>query len=91
MGRMQELRPSGRTAMVRISDPAMEWHELDLNELLGCARRELEMRQRVYPKWIEKGTLSEKKAERELALMRQVVEFLVHCVFKAVTRPRTGP
>jgi hypothetical protein len=75
-----------RSPIVRISDPAMEWHEVDLNDLLGCARRELAFRQRCYPRWVEKGTLTATKAEKELALMRQLVEFLVHCVFKAVTR-----
>jgi len=72
--------------MVRIGDPAMEWHEVDLNDLLGCCRRELALRERVYPKFVAKGTMSEAKAEKEIALMRSVVEFLVHCVFKAVTR-----
>ena len=62
------------------------WHEVDLNDLLGCCRRELALRQRVYPKWVAKGTMSEKKAEKEIELMRAVVDFLVHCVFKAVTR-----
>ena len=73
-------------AIVRISDPAMGWHEIDLNALLGCARREVAFRQRCYPKWVEKGTLTEKKAETELELMRQVCDFLTHCVFKAVTQ-----
>ena len=75
-----------RNAIVRISDPAMQWHEIDLNALLGCARRELAFRQRCYPKWVEKGTLTEKKAETELELQRSLIDFLVHCVFKAVTR-----
>ena len=75
-----------RNAIVSISDPAMQWHEVDLNALLGCARREVAFRQRCYPRWVEKGTLTEKKAETELELMRQVCDFLTHCVFKAVTR-----
>ena len=75
-----------RTPIVRISDPAMSWHEVDLNDLLGCCRRELAFRQRCYPKWVAKGTLSEKKAAKELELMRSVVDFLTHCLFKAVTR-----
>ena len=75
-----------RTPIVRISDPAMSWHEVDLNDLLACCRRELAFRQRCYPKWVAKGTLSEKKAARELELMRSVVDFLTHCLFKAVTR-----
>jgi hypothetical protein len=75
-----------RIPLARISDPAMEWHDVNLNDLLGCARRELELRQRCYPKWIAKGTMSEAKAQKEMALQRTLVEFLVHCVFKAVTR-----
>jgi hypothetical protein len=64
----------------------MEWHEVNLNDLLGCCRRELAVRQRVYPKWVAKGTMKQDKADQEIELMRTVVEFLVHCVFKAVTR-----
>ena len=75
-----------RSPIVRISDPAMEWHEINLNDLLGCCRRELAVRQRVYPKWVAKGTMKQDKADQEIELMRTVVDFLVHCVFKAVTR-----
>lgn len=64
----------------------MQWRDVDLNPLLACARRELALRQRVYPKWVAKGSMSEKKANEELELQREIVEFLVHCVFKAVTR-----
>ena len=66
----------------------MAWHEVNLNDLLGCARRELAFRQRCYPKWVDKGTMTEKKAEKELELMRSLCDFLVHCVFKAVTRAK---
>ena len=79
-------KAENRHAIVQISDPAMEWHEIDLNALLGCARRELAFRQRCYPRWVEKGTLTEKKAGIELELQRSLCDFLVHCVFKAVTR-----
>ena len=75
-----------RNAIVSISDPAMQWHEVDLNSLLGCCRRELERRQFVFPKRVAEGTMKEEKAEKELELQRQVCDFLVHCVFKAVTR-----
>jgi hypothetical protein len=81
-----EDKKDQRTPIVRISDPAMEWHEINLNDLLGCCRRELAVRQRVYPKWVAKGTMKQDKADQEIELMRTVVEFLVHCVFKAVTR-----
>ena len=77
-----------RDPVVKISDPAMQWHEVNLNDLLACCRRELAFRQRCYPKWVAKGTLNEKKAEKELELMQSVCDFLVHCIFKAVTRRR---
>lgn len=79
-------KPDHRDPIVRVSKPGMEWDEINLKPLLDCLRRELAMRQRVYPKWIAKGSMSENKAADELELMRQLVEFLVHCVFKAVTR-----
>jgi hypothetical protein len=84
--RADMAKAENSAAIVRISDPAMQWHEVDLNALLGCCRRELAFRQRCYPKWVEKGTLTEKKAAAELELMRSLCDFLVHCVFKAVTR-----
>ena len=64
----------------------MEWHDVNVNDLLASCRRELSRRQWVYPKRVAEGTMSDKKAEDEIAEMRAVVEFLVHCVFKAVTR-----
>jgi hypothetical protein len=67
----------------------METREIDLNALLACCRRELAFRQRCYPKWVQRGALTEKKAAKELELMQQVVDFLVHCVFKSVVR-RSG-
>ena len=73
-------------AIVKISDPAMQSHEIDLNALLGCARRELERRQRGYPYQVSEGKMTEKKAAAELELQRSLIDFLVHCVFKAVTR-----
>jgi hypothetical protein len=80
-----------RIPITRISDPAMEWHDVNLNDLLGCARRELSFRQWVYPRRVNEGKMTEEKAEREIMLQRTLVEFLVHCVFKAVTRNRERP
>jgi hypothetical protein len=58
----------------------------DLNELLKCCRREVETRQRVYPKWIERGFISEKKAASELEAMRSVVDYFVDAIFYTATR-----
>ena len=46
------------------------------SELAGCARRELRMRERVYPRWIERDKMRQEDADRELALMRAIVALL---------------
>lgn len=71
--------------MVRLNRPAMEWTDVDLRELLACCRRELAFRERCYPRWVAKGTLNEKKAEKELELMRVCVDYFVDAVFRCVT------
>lgn len=73
-------------AIVRISGPGMEWREVDLNPLLACCKRELALRERAYPKFVAKGTMSASRAEKEIEQMQAVCDFLTHCVFKAVTR-----
>lgn len=64
----------------------MQSHEIDLNQLLACCKRELWFRERVYPRMVANGKLTEKKAAAEIEGMREVVSFITHCVFKAVTR-----
>lgn len=66
----------------------MGWEEIDLRELLGCLRREYALRSRVYPRWVSKGSMTEKKAEKELELMRQCVDFMVDAIFRAVVEQR---
>jgi hypothetical protein len=75
-----------RTTVVKISRPAGEWVEVELNDLLATCRREMSRRQFVYKKRIAEGKMSDEKAEAEIKGMADVVEFLVHCIFKAVTR-----
>ena len=40
--------------------------------LLGCIDRELRMRERLYPKWVARGRMSQSKADEELRLLREV-------------------
>ena len=47
-----------------------------IEEQIKCVLREIGMRERVYPRWIEQRKLLPKKAEREIALMRAVLETL---------------
>lgn len=39
-----------------------------------CAERELKMRRRVYARWTEEAKMSPHRAEREIALMAEIVE-----------------
>jgi hypothetical protein len=41
---------------------------------LNCAERELKMRQRVYPHWVDAGKMSSQKAAYELECMAAIVE-----------------
>ena len=43
-------------------------------EKLHCVERELKMRQRVYPRWVQIGRMSSAQAEHELACMAAIVE-----------------
>lgn len=44
-----------------------------LDEQIASVRREIGLRERVYPKWIEAGRLKPEAAEREIAAMRAVL------------------
>jgi hypothetical protein len=46
------------------------------DELVACAERELALRIRFYPKWAAAGRMSEEKAEREIALQREILRVL---------------
>lgn len=46
--------------------------KLPLSDLAGCADREVAMRERVYPGWIEKKKLPPDKAAHEIAAMKQI-------------------
>lgn len=43
-------------------------------ELLACARRELEMRKRVYPAFVNAKRMAPFKAEDEIDLQKAIVE-----------------
>lgn len=41
---------------------------------LACAKRELRMREQVYPRWIAQGRIKEAQARHELAVMRAIID-----------------
>ena len=50
---------------------------ISLAEQITCIRREIGMRERVYPKSVSAGRMKAEAAERELAAIRAVLETLV--------------
>lgn len=47
-----------------------------IDEQIECVRREIGMRQRVYPKRIEQGYMSQEQSAREINTMTEVLRTL---------------
>jgi hypothetical protein len=45
-------------------------------EMADCARREVQQRQRVYSRLVVEGRMSGKTADRQIALMQAIADFL---------------
>jgi hypothetical protein len=43
-------------------------------EQLRCVRREIAMRERVYPRWVADRKMTQQKADFELTVMRAVAD-----------------
>jgi hypothetical protein len=52
-----------------LGQPPMKYSD---SEKYACAKREVEMRRRVYPRWIEQGKIDFKQAAREIAIMEEI-------------------
>lgn len=50
--------------------------EISLQKQLACARRELALRTRVYPRWVATEKMTEDAARRELDGMAAIVQTL---------------
>ncbi len=48
-----------------------------LIEQIACVRREIAMRERVYPRWVAAEKMKQAKADEELATMRAVLETII--------------
>ena len=44
------------------------------DDKLKCIEREVHMRLRVYPRWVEQGRITAEKAARETALMTAIAQ-----------------
>ena len=50
--------------------------DFSLEEMKACVEREIRMRERVYPRWVQNGKMSQNKADTEIACMKAVLRRL---------------
>jgi hypothetical protein len=51
-------------------------NRFSIDQLHVCARREVAQRKRVYPRLVRTGSMTQETADRELAMMQAIAEFL---------------
>ena len=49
---------------------------ITLDEQIDCVRREIGMRNRVYPRWVEIGRITQAHADHQVAAMEAVLATL---------------
>ncbi len=49
---------------------------INLHQQIACVRREIKMRQDVYPRWVGKGKLRQAEADYQIVAMQAVLETL---------------
>jgi hypothetical protein len=47
-----------------------------IEQMISCAQREVKMRKRAYPRWVEQGKMTEAQAFHEKATMESIVSLL---------------
>ena len=52
-------------------------NEITLDQMIQCVDREIGMRERSYPRWVEQKKLLQATADQELARMRAVRDLLL--------------
>lgn len=50
--------------------------EVPLAEQIACVKREIGMRRKVYPRWVQGGMMTETKAQAETEAMEAVLKTL---------------
>lgn len=51
---------------------------ISLDDMIACVARELEMRKRVYPRWVSQHKMSQEAADREIDTMRAIHDKLAN-------------
>lgn len=55
----------------------MSEEAITIADQIACVKREISLRQRVYPRWVQLRKMGEIKAEFEIACMQAVLETLL--------------
>jgi hypothetical protein len=45
---------------------------LTIDDMIGEARREIEVRERVFPRWVQAGKITGSEANRRIRLMKKI-------------------
>jgi hypothetical protein len=62
---------------------------ITLTDMVAEAKRELAMRRRVYPRWVEDGRMKPHQAERQIAALAAIVAELEEREMAAANEPET--
>lgn len=50
---------------------------VSFDDMITCAKREVTLRKRVYPRWVAQERMSQRKADDEIAFMEAILEHLL--------------
>ena len=53
-------------------------NNITLEDMISCVEREIGMRERVYPRWVDQKKMLQATADQELARMRAVLDLLIN-------------
>ena len=51
---------------------------ITIEQMISCVEREIGMRERVYPRWVDQKKMLQATADQEMAGMRAVRDLLIH-------------
>lgn len=61
--------------------------KFDAAQKYACAVRELEMRKRVYPRWVADKRMTQEKADQEIAMMAEMATDYLDLIGKEPAGP----
>lgn len=49
---------------------------VSFDQMIACAKRELGIRRKFYPGWVQRGTMDQQTADKEIHHMEAILAFL---------------